>query len=64
MKFVFSLDVIIGDRVKFVFSLDVIIIMIMDSSCTAQIFRSRKLSALAHTIHANIPTDINIIHTH
>ena len=34
----------------------------MDGSRTAQIFPSRKLSALAHTIHANIHTDINIIY--
>ena len=39
----------------------------MDGSCIAQIFPSRKLNVLAHTIHANIHTDINIIpppHTH
>ena len=34
----------------------------------AQIFQLRKLNVLAHTIHANIPTDINVIypspHTH
>ena len=42
----------------------------MDGSCIAQIFPSRKLKALAHIIHANIHTDINIIyhpptpHTH
>ena len=34
----------------------------MDGSCIAQIFSSRKLNALAHTIDANIHTDINIIH--
>ena len=34
----------------------------MDGSCIAQIFSSRKLNALAHTIHANIHTDTNIIH--
>ena len=46
----------------------VMIIMIMDGSCIAQIFPSRKLNALAHTIHATKHTDINIIyaspHTH
>ena len=40
----------------------------MDGYCIAQICPSRKLNALAHTIHANIHTDINIIypstHTH
>ena len=42
----------------------------MDGSCSciAQIFLSRKLNALAHTIHPNIHTDINLIypstHTH
>ena len=37
----------------------------MDGSCIAQIFPSRKLNALlAHTIHANIHTDINKIYTH
>ena len=36
----------------------------MDGSCIAQIFPSKKLNALAHTIHANIHTVINIIHTH
>ena len=36
----------------------------MDVSCIEQIFPSRKLNALAHTIYANIHTDINIIHTH
>ena len=35
----------------------------MDGSCIAQIFPSRKLNALAHTFHANIHTDINIINT-
>ena len=50
-------------------SIIIIIIMIMDGSCIAQISPSRKLNALAHTIHANIQTDINIIyapppHTH
>ena len=44
------------------------IIIIMDGSCIAQIFPSRKLHALAHIIHGNIHTDINIIypptHTH
>ena len=44
-------------------------IIIMDGSCIAQNFPSKKLNALAHTIHANIHTDINIIyppppHTH
>ena len=33
----------------------------MDGFCVAQIFLLRKLSALAHTIYANILTDINII---
>ena len=46
----------------------IIIVTIIDGSCTAQIFQSRKLTALAHTIHTNIHTDINIIypspHTH
>ena len=32
--------------------------IIMEASCIAQIFPSRKLNALAHTIHANIQTDI------
>ena len=45
-----------------------IIIIIMDGSFIVQIFPPRKLNALAHTIHANIQTDINIIypslHTH
>ena len=41
----------------------------MDGSCIAQIFPSRKLTALAHAIHANIHADINMIdpssiHTH
>ena len=36
--------------------------IIMDGSCIAQIFPSRKLNALAHTIHANIHIDINIIY--
>ena len=36
----------------------------MDGCCIAQIFSLRKLNALAHTIHANTHTDINIIHTH
>ena len=44
------------------------IIIIRDGSCIAQIFPSRKVNALAHTIHANIHTDINIMypstHTH
>ena len=44
------------------------IILMMDGSCIAQTFLPRKLNALAHTIHANIHTDINIIyaspHTH
>ena len=43
-------------------------IIIMDQSYIEQIFPSRKLRALAHTIHTNIHTDINIIypyiHTH
>ena len=34
----------------------------MDGSCIVQIFLSRKLNVLAHTIHANIHTDINIIY--
>ena len=34
----------------------------MDGACVAQIFPSRKLKALAHSIHANIHTDINIIY--
>ena len=44
--------------------------IIMDGSCIVQIFPSRKLSALVHTIHTNIHTDINITyplpptHTH
>ena len=38
----------------------VIIITIMDGSCIAQIFPSRKLNALAHTIHANMYTNMNI----
>ena len=37
------------------------IVIIMDGSCIAQIFPSRKFKALAHTIHANIHTDINMI---
>ena len=41
---------------------------VMDGSSIAQIFPSKKFSALAHTIHANIHTDIDIIypstHTH
>ena len=41
-----------------------LIIITMDGSCVAQIFPSRKLNALAHTIHANIHTDINIMYTH
>ena len=41
-----------------------LIIIIMDDSCIAQIFQSRKLSALAHAIHADIHTDMNIIYTH
>ena len=36
----------------------------MDGSCIAQIFPSRKLNVIAHTLHANIHTDINIIYTH
>ena len=39
----------------------------MDGSCKVQIFPSRKLNALAHTIHTNMYTHINIItppHTH
>ena len=36
----------------------------MDGSCIAQIFPSRKLNALAHTIHANIHTNISHKHTH
>ena len=48
----------------------IITIIIMDGSCTAHIFPSRKLNALACSIHANRHTDINIIypppptHTH
>ena len=38
------------------------VIIISDGSCIAKIFPSRKLNALAHIIHANIHTDINIIH--
>ena len=34
------------------------IMIIMDGSCIAQIFLSRKLNALAHTLHANVHTDI------
>ena len=34
----------------------VIMIIIMDGSCVTQIFPSRKLNALAHTIYANIQT--------
>ena len=45
----------------------IVIIIIMDGTCIAQLFPSRKLNALAHTIHI-IYTDINIIypstHTH
>ena len=37
-----------------------VIIIIKDGSCIAQIFPSRNLNVLAHTIHANIHTDINI----
>ena len=37
-------------------------IIIIDGSCIAQIFPSRKLNVLAHTIHGNIHTDINIIY--
>ena len=36
----------------------------MDGSCIAQIFSSRKLNALAYTIHTNTHRDINIIHMH
>ena len=36
--------------------------MIMDGSCLVQIFLSRKLNALALTIHADIHTDTNTIH--
>ena len=39
----------------------------MDGSCIVQIFPSTKLNALAHTIHANVHTDVNIFtprHTH
>ena len=35
-------------------------IRIMDGFCIAQILPSRKLNALAHTIHSNILADINI----
>ena len=35
----------------------------MDGSCIAQTLLSRKLDALAHTIHANIHTDTHT-HTH
>ena len=38
--------------------------MVMDGSCIAQVFPSRKLIALAYTIHADIHTGINIIYTH
>ena len=34
----------------------------MHGSCIAQIFPSGKLNVLAHTIHANIHTDMNIIY--
>ena len=37
-------------------------VIVMDGSCTPQIFPSRKLNALAQTIHANMHTDINIIY--
>ena len=40
------------------------LLVMMDDCCTAHIFPSRKLSALAYTIHTNIHTDINIIYTH
>ena len=42
----------------------IIIIIIMDGSCIARIFPSRKLNPLAHTIYANMHTDINIIYPH
>ena len=48
----------------FVASVTLYLIMIIDGSCIVQILPSRKLSAVAHTIHANIHTDINMIHTH
>ena len=41
-----------------------LLLLLLDGSCIAQIFPSRKLNALTHNIHANINTDINIIHTH
>ena len=50
----------VSDRSLFVLN----VIIIMDGSCTAQIFPSRKPDALTHTIHANVHADINIIHTH
>ena len=45
-------------------SVVIITIIITDGSCIAQTFPSRKLNTLAHAIHANINTYINIIHTH
>ena len=42
----------------------IIIVITMDGSCIVQIILSKKLSALAHTILANIDTDMNIIYTH
>ena len=41
-----------------------IAVIIMDGSSIAQDFPSRKLSVLAHTIHTNIHTYMNIIYTH
>ena len=42
----------------------IITTIIVGGFCIAQIFPSRKLTTLAYTIHANIHTDRNIIHTH
>ena len=42
----------------------IILILIMDSSYLAQMFSSRKLNGLAHTIHANVHTYTNIIYIH
>ena len=35
-----------------------IITIIIDDSCIAEVFKSGKLNALAHTIHTNIHTAI------
>ena len=57
-----------GSSVIIMIIIMMIIMIMMDGSCIAQILPSRKLSALAHTIHANMHTDINILylslHTH